>query len=146
MCLFERGAAWLRERKVLLPGVSTLTRLVSEVRSGANDRLYSMLVDAAGPALILELEELLRVEDGSRLTAWERQRTGPSRVSVPELLRQLDRLARLWALGAGTIDVETIPSGRMNALARYGLAGKASALQGCRVSAGVRRCSVRCGR
>lgn len=89
-----------------------------------------MLIDAAGPALIQELEALLRVEDGSRLTAWERLRTGPSRVSVPELLRQLDRLTRLQALGAGTIDVETVPAGRMNALARYGLAGKASALQG----------------
>ena len=49
---------------------------------------------------------------------------------MPELLRQLDRLASLRALGAGTINVETIPAGRMNALARYGLAGKASALQG----------------
>ncbi|WP_104111906.1 Tn3 family transposase [Arthrobacter sp. N199823] len=128
--LFERATLWLRECKVLLPGVSTLTRLVSEVRAGANERLYSMLVDAAGPALIQGLEDLLRVEEGSRLTAWERLRTGPSRVSVPELLRQLDRLARLRDLGAGTIDVETVPEGRMNALARYGLAGKASALQG----------------
>lgn len=128
--LFERAALWLRERKVLLPGVSTLTRLVSEVRAGSNDRLHSMLVDAAGPTLILELEGLLRVGEGSRLTAWERLRTGPSRVSVPELLRQLGRLARLRALGAGTVDVETIPEGRMNALARYGLAGKASSLRG----------------
>lgn len=128
--LFDRAVLWLRERKVLLPGVSTLTRLVSEVRAEANDRLHSMLVDAAGPALILELEGLLRVGDGSRLTTWERLRTGPSRVSVPELLRQLDRLAHLRALGAGTVDVETIPEGRMNALARYGLAGKASSLRG----------------
>jgi hypothetical protein len=128
--LFERAAVWLRERKVLLPGISTLTRLVAEVRAEANDRLYSALIDAAGPALIQELEGLLCVEDGSRLTAWERLRTGPSRVSVPELLRQLDRLVCLRALGAGNIDVETIPAGRMNALARYGLAGKASALQG----------------
>ena len=128
--LYERSAVWLRERKALLPGVSTLTRLVSEVRAGANERLYAALVDAAGPALIRKLEGLLRVEDGSRPTHWERLRTGPSRVSVPELLRQLDRLASLRALGAGTIDVETIPAGRMNALVRYGLAGKASALQG----------------
>lgn len=127
--LFERATVWLRERKVLLPGVSTLARLVSEVRAGANDRLYAVLVDAAGPALIEELEGLLRVEDGSRLTAWERLRTGPSRVSVPELLRQLDRLARLRALGAGSVDLETVPAGRLNALARYGLAGKASSLQ-----------------
>jgi len=128
--LFERAALWLRERKVLLPGVSTLTRLVAEIRAGANDRLYAVLINAAGPALIQGLEALLRIEDGSRLTAWERLRTGPSRVSVPELLRQLDRLTRLQALGVGTIDVETVPAGRMNALARYGLAGKASALQG----------------
>ncbi|MBT2552313.1 Tn3 family transposase [Arthrobacter sp. ISL-5] len=128
--LFERAAVWLRERKVLLPGISTLTRLVAEVRAEANDRLYSALIDAAGPALIQELEGLLCVEDGSRLTAWERLRTGPSRVSVPELLRQLDRLVCLRALGAGNIDVETIPAGRMNGLARYGLAGKASTLQG----------------
>ncbi|WP_241981287.1 DUF4158 domain-containing protein [Cryobacterium algoritolerans] len=101
--LFERAALWLRERKVLLPGVSALTRLVAEVRAGASDRLYAVLVDAAGPNLIRGLEALLRVEDGSRLTAWERLRTGPSRVSVPELLRQLDRLTRLQALGAGTI-------------------------------------------
>ncbi len=47
--LFERAAVWLRERKVLLPGVSTLTRLVSEVRAGANDRLYSMLVARPAP-------------------------------------------------------------------------------------------------
>lgn len=127
--LFERTVLWLRERKVLLPGVSTLTRLVIEVRAGANDRLHSMLVDAAGPALILELEGLLRVGEGSRLTAWERLRTGPSRVSVPELLRQLERLGRLRALGDGTIDVEMIPEGRMNALARYGLAGKTSSLR-----------------
>ncbi|WP_420820310.1 DUF4158 domain-containing protein [Specibacter cremeus] len=128
--LFERATGWLRERKVLLPGVSTLTGLVSEVLAGANDRLYAVLVDAAGPAMIRELEGLLRVEDGLRLTAWERLRTGPARVSVPELLRQLDRLTRLRALGAGTVDVETVPAGRMNALARYGLGGKASALQG----------------
>ena len=51
--LFERAVLWLRERKVLLPGVSTLTRLVLEVRAGGNDRLHSMLVGAAGPALIL---------------------------------------------------------------------------------------------
>ena len=59
--LYERSVVWLRERKVLLPGVSTLTRLVSEVRAGANERLYAALVDAAGPALIRKLEGLLRV-------------------------------------------------------------------------------------
>lgn len=130
MRLFERAVLWLRECKVLLPGLSTLTRLVAEVHSGANDRLYSLLVDAAGPAMIQDLENLLRVEGDTRLTTWEGLRTGPSRVSVPALLRQLERLGRLRALGAEFVDVETVPEGRMNALARDGLAGTASTLQG----------------
>ena len=96
--LYERSTVWLRERKVLLPSVSMLTRLVSEVRAGANERLYAALVDAAGPVLIRKLEGLLRVEDGSRPTHWVRLRTEPSRVSVPELLWQLDRLAAVDAV------------------------------------------------
>lgn len=99
----------MRERKVLLPGVSTLTRLVSEVCAGANDRLNAVLIDAAGTSLIQDLEGLLRVEDGMRLTAWERLRTGPSRVSASELLRQLDRLARLRGLGAGPLTWKRYP-------------------------------------
>lgn len=102
--LFERAAVWLRERKVLLPGISTLTRMVAKVRAEANDRIYSALIAAAGPALIQELEGLLRVEDGSRLTAWERLRTGPSRVSVQELRRGATLLCAVRALTAEVAD------------------------------------------
>jgi hypothetical protein len=34
--------AWLREGKVLLPGVTTLVELVAAVRQAAEDRLYDM--------------------------------------------------------------------------------------------------------
>lgn len=99
--LFERAAAWLRERKVLLPG-----RLHVDAPGGRGPRRSERPTPFhAGwcglTYLIRELEALLRIEDGSRLTAWERLRTGPSRVSVPKLPRQLDRLTRLRALGAG---------------------------------------------
>ena len=41
--LFERGAAWLRGHKVLLPGASVLARLVSAIRTGQAERLYVSL-------------------------------------------------------------------------------------------------------
>lgn len=127
--LFERSAAWLQAQKVLLPGVSVLARLVSEVRAEQADRLHTGLGDAAGPEVLARLERLLDVDEGERVSRLERLRTGPSRVSVPELLRQVDRLTQLRELGVNALDVSAFPAGRLNALARHGLAGKAPALR-----------------
>ena len=38
--LFYAAVAWLRQGKVLLPGVTTLVELVATVRQAAEDRLY----------------------------------------------------------------------------------------------------------
>ncbi|WP_433177373.1 DUF4158 domain-containing protein [Actinoallomurus sp. CA-150999] len=37
--IFTDGVGWLRERKVLLPGVTTLARLVASVRDDTTKRL-----------------------------------------------------------------------------------------------------------
>ena len=39
--LFGQAVSWLRRNRVLLPGVSVLTRLVSQVRDAAAERLYA---------------------------------------------------------------------------------------------------------
>jgi len=41
--IFLDAVAWLRERKVLLPGVSTLARLVARVRDDTTRRLWDEL-------------------------------------------------------------------------------------------------------
>jgi len=114
---------------VLLPGVSVLARLVSAVRTEQAERLYAALAEAAGPATLKRLESLLRVDEGFRVSGWERLRSGPTRVSVPELLRQADRLVQLRGLGLSDLDVAALPAGPLNALARFGMAGKAPALR-----------------
>lgn len=95
--LFERATGWLRARKILLPGVSVLARLVSQVRAEQTDRLHQRISDAVPIADRLILLGLLTVPTGSRVSELERLRTGPSRVSVAELLRQLQRLDQLEA-------------------------------------------------
>jgi hypothetical protein len=67
--LFERSAAWLRAEKVLLPGLSVLARLVSEVRAEQADRLHIGLSAAAGPGVLARLERLLDVAEGERVRA-----------------------------------------------------------------------------
>ena len=48
--IFLDGVTWLRERKVLLPGVTTLARLVAKVRDDTTDRLWGELEGLLTPA------------------------------------------------------------------------------------------------
>jgi hypothetical protein len=41
--LFDLSIAWLAEHKVLLPGVSTLSRLIAQIRDHAANCLWQML-------------------------------------------------------------------------------------------------------
>ena len=48
--LFGQAVGWLRRNRVLLPGVSVLTRLVASVREAAADRMHRVLASAEWPA------------------------------------------------------------------------------------------------
>ncbi|WP_437343756.1 DUF4158 domain-containing protein [Serratia symbiotica] len=41
--LFDLVINWLLQNKILLPGVTTLTRLISEIREKSADRFWSRL-------------------------------------------------------------------------------------------------------
>ena len=60
--LFDRAATWLLAHKVLLPGISTLERLISRVRHRATLRLWQRLTQA----LTAEQREKLDAVTGLR--------------------------------------------------------------------------------
>lgn len=127
--LFDGSVLWLREHKVLLPGVSTLTRLVARVRDEATQRLWDAL--AACPTALQRraLEGLVVVADGVRDSDLERLRRGPTRVSGAGLTKALGRVAEIAAVGASEVDLSGFPPRRVADLARYGLAAKANLLR-----------------
>src|SRR6266567_2073578 len=111
--LFDRAAAWLIERKVLLPGVTVLARMVATVRAEASERLWQHLADQVDAELRGRLDALLNVEDGSRFLTLERLRTSPTRLSGPEMVKALERGAEVRKLGAGGLDVSGVPPNRL---------------------------------
>ncbi|SDN73945.1 Transposase and inactivated derivatives, TnpA family [Streptomyces wuyuanensis] len=127
--LFDASAGWLRERRVLLPGVTTLARLVASVREAANQRLWDTLYGLLNTGQRAVLDSLLTVPPGARVSELDRLRRGPVRVSGPQMKWSLQRAEEIADLGMGVLDVSAVPPRRLAELSRYGVDGKASLLR-----------------
>jgi TnpA family transposase len=117
--LFDLATARLVERKVLLPGVTVLARLVASVRDRVAERLWRTLAALPSAAQRERLEQLVVVPEGARTTPLDQLRHAPTRLSVPGLLHGLQRVDALRAVGVSSLDVSAIPPSRLKALARY---------------------------
>ncbi|SMF97867.1 protein of unknown function [Methylomagnum ishizawai] len=126
--LFDRATAWLVSSKVVLPGASTLERVIARVRGRANRRFWRFwrcLAEPLDPEQKQRLEALLVPADGARQSALDRLRTGPTRASIPGLVRAADRLEEVRRLADGLPATDHLPQTRVLALARF--AGSARA-------------------
>src|SRR6266571_4072481 len=86
-----------------------LARMVTAVRAEPSERLWQQLTDHIHPELRRRLDALLNLEDGSRFSTLERLRTSPTRLSGPEMVKALERVAEVRKLGAGALDVSGYP-------------------------------------
>ncbi len=126
--LFDLATARLVERKVLLPGVTVLERLVARVRDRAAIRLWHLLAVLPNADQQAKLEALLEIPDGARSSHLDRLRRAPSRISGPALVAALHRLEEIREIGIGDLPLNHIPPNRLRALARYGAAARAQAI------------------
>ncbi|MQB02355.1 MAG: DUF4158 domain-containing protein, partial [Actinobacteria bacterium] len=126
--IFTDAVAWLRERKALLPGVTTLARLVAKVRDDTTRRLWGVLEGLLTVGQRYVLDQLLEVPPGSRVSDLERWRKGPPpRGSGPTMIKALDQVAEVMGLGMADLGAESLaPTRRLNELAKYGMSADAS--------------------
>ncbi|MGH3853920.1 MAG: DUF4158 domain-containing protein, partial [Pseudonocardiaceae bacterium] len=126
--MFHDAVRWLRENDVLLPGITTLTRLVARVREQATERLLATLAAVPNQAQRLLLDGLLDVEPGGRVSTWERWRTGPVKASAPGMAGVLALVAEVAGSGLCGLDLSAVPQRRLDELSRYGMAARAGQL------------------
>lgn len=123
--LFDLATARLVQDRILLPGVSTLERLIASICDRASTRLWNRLSRIPSNTRKLRLEDLLMIEDGTRQSQLDRLRRAPVTVSSNSLFHALNRLKEIRALGVGGYDLSGLPAGRIKMLAR--LAGNSKA-------------------
>lgn len=99
--LFDASVAWMRERQVLLPGVTVLTRLVGSRRETATQRLWEALNGLLDDEQRAGLDGLLEVPQGHRHSRLDRLRRSPTRVSGSAMVEALQRATEiLWDWGS----------------------------------------------
>ncbi len=126
--LFDLTTAWLVERKLLLPGVTVLERLVARVREQATQRTWRILAQLPNSQQRASLEALLIQPEKSWYTPFDQLRRAPSRYSAPALVEALQRLVKIRALAVSQLNLARIPPSRLKALSRTAMSLKVQAI------------------
>ena len=117
--LFDLATARLAQRKILLPGVTTLTRLIAQVRECAAGPLCRTLVELLSGERRAKLQALLEPAEGDRLSLLDKLRRSPTRISAPGMVAALSRLSDFRSMGVSDLNLSRVPPGRLKALAHY---------------------------
>ncbi len=117
--LFDFATSWLIQNKILLPGFTTLTRLISEIRERSDKRLWLRLSSLPTSEQKAKLETLLEVPEGHRTSRLDFYKKGPVTISSPAFNEAIDRHKGLKAFNMQSLDFSTIPPVRLKNLARH---------------------------
>ncbi|MER5326252.1 DUF4158 domain-containing protein [Streptosporangium roseum] len=123
--LFDRAVLQLIEKRVLLPGITTLARLVRDVQ---RDGLEAINVAVVAPTPLHTRRELigtLEVPDGRRVSTLEWMRTPVVKLTGKGMVDALDRTSHVLGLGTGAVDLSAVAPVKLAELASYGLHAKA---------------------
>ena len=108
--LFDLATGWLMQHRIILPGATTLTRLISEVREKATLRLWNKLALIPSAEQRSQLEMLLGPTDCSRLSLLESLKKGPVTISGPAFNEAIERWRTLNDFGLHADNLSTLPA------------------------------------
>ncbi|MDF5757396.1 hypothetical protein [Spongiactinospora sp. TRM90649] len=93
---------------MLLPGITTVSRLVAEVRRAGLSLINRTLVEAAPQHMRGELVATLVVPEGEKVSVLEWMRTAVTKLSGTGMCEAFDRSAYVLGLGTGAVDCSAV--------------------------------------
>jgi TnpA family transposase len=117
--LLTRAREFLRERRILLPADSTLTRIVGEQKKCAQDHVVTKLAGVIPQGVANALDGLLDVKDGEAVSGLQRIKANPAKPSAHGMRTLLDKLAAIEATGVLGIDLSWLNGNYQRALFHY---------------------------
>jgi hypothetical protein len=117
--MFDFATAWLIQHKVILPGATTLSRLIAEIRERAAHRLWQRLSSLPTDEQKAKMATILQVPEGMSTSRFDRYRKGPVTISGPAFNEAIARYQELKAFGLQELNFCHIPPVRLKTLARH---------------------------
>jgi TnpA family transposase len=107
----------LRAQRVVRPSVWVLARLIGGARDAAHATVLARLGEQLRPARCAELDRLLEVDLGRKVSEIVWLRTPIGRVGIKGALEQVAKYERLGELHAADVDLSSLPPSRRRQLA-----------------------------
>jgi TnpA family transposase len=117
--MFDFALSWLNHNKILLPGISTLMRLISKIRERTSNRLWKCLSSYPSDEQKSELETLFEIPDDKRISKFDNYRKGPVVISSLAFNNAVERHLELKAFGMQKLNFSYIPPIHLKNLARH---------------------------
>jgi hypothetical protein len=118
--LFRLACEYLGSARLVRPGIVKVLERVATARERARAETWTRVEHLLAPRRRAELDELLVVDPGLGRTRLAWLGTGPTQASPEAVKNELEKLAYLRALGAGSLDLSALPTERRRFLAGVG--------------------------
>lgn len=117
--LVQTAIDYLRSKKVILPGITTIERVVVEARAIADEKVIKIINDSITQEQRIKLNEYIETqeEDNITLLAWLKE--DPCHPSPKEFSKVIERLEKIRELKLN-VNIEGIHPNRIRQLSRLG--------------------------
>lgn len=117
--LIRLAIEYLREQKIILPGITTIEKIVSRISRSAEERVYEIINSSITSGQRQQLDMLLESSDDLLTTTLTHLKEEPGQSSPGTFLNIIERLEKIRKLNLN-IDLKEVHPNRIRQLSRLG--------------------------